>query len=173
MNNNDYICTGYHGTTKEKAKYIITSKRFPYSCDDEEWLGTGIYFFENDYLQAEDWCTKARGYCEWSVIKSRLEAETVIDLIDKETLNRFNESANKIKNKYKNRRDGKPRKLINAVIIDAMFKVKPYDIIRAAFHISNYRMADRINILPVQIQLCVKNRNCIKSIEEVIDCENI
>ncbi len=43
------ICklTGYHGTTKENAKIIIESNKFLKSNSEEDWLGPGIYFYNN------------------------------------------------------------------------------------------------------------------------------
>lgn len=158
---------GYHGTSKESAKYIVKEKTFPVSMDEEEWLGKGVYFFENDKLQAIDWCTKARKYSEWAVIRSNLEVCTVVDLIDKGTYNRFKEIAIKMEKRYKTKKDKSPRKLINSVVLEAMYKIEKYDMVRAAFPVPSEKPADRTNICAMQIQLCVRNRNCIKTIEEV------
>ena len=44
--------TGYHGTTKERAKKIVEENKFNISNENDEWLGKGIYFYEkySDYL---------------------------------------------------------------------------------------------------------------------------
>ena len=46
--------TGYHGTTTERGKEILDNKCFKVSESNKEWLGTGIYFY-NEYRDAYDW----------------------------------------------------------------------------------------------------------------------
>jgi len=72
-----YTCIGYHGTTRESALKILASKKFLISKGKNQWLGEGVYFFENDLKQAYNWCTKARKYSNWVIIKSRIEADTL------------------------------------------------------------------------------------------------
>ena len=40
------LLTGYHGTTQESAKSILKEKQFKLSQSNKEWLGEGIYFYE-------------------------------------------------------------------------------------------------------------------------------
>ncbi|MFD2368521.1 hypothetical protein ACFSO0_00615 [Brevibacillus sp. GCM10020057] len=157
---------GYHGTTRESADKILSEQRFPFSVDDEEWLGDGVYFFENDRKQAEYWCTKVRKYKAWTVLESQIEASKVIDLLDTETREEFQKIAEKLKDRYHKRKDQKPRKLINAVVLNAMYKIAPYDMVRAAFVIPRGHTVYRTNIEPIHIQLCVRNHSCIKTIRE-------
>lgn len=168
MGNKMHKYIGYHGTSKEAATSILNSKCFKISNDDEEWLGEGVYFFEDDPIQAVDWCTKVNRFSEWSVLKSDLEAEKVINMLDRKTYTQFKELSKLVKGKYNTRKDRKPRKLINSVIFNMMYNIEKYDMVRAAFQIPSAECADRSNILPMQIQLCVRNRECIKSIEEEI-----
>jgi len=49
--------TGYHGTSQEFAKKILESESFDLSVGKEEWLGTGIYFYEG-YSDALNWAAK-------------------------------------------------------------------------------------------------------------------
>lgn len=158
---------GYHGTTDINAKNILKTKYFNFSQDDEEWLGKGIYFFQDDVKQAYYYCVKAKKYISWTIIKCNIEAKDVIDLDDLSTLEEFQKFANKIKCRYKKRSDGKPRKLINAVAINSMYEAKHFDIIKKTFEIPEGFITERTNIIPMQVQLCVRNRNCIKTIEEV------
>lgn len=42
------ICiTGYHGTSQSCASSILTDKHFRESASKREWLGAGVYFFED------------------------------------------------------------------------------------------------------------------------------
>lgn len=45
--NEKNIITVFHGTTKESALKILKEKHFDKSCNDDDWLGTGIYFYDN------------------------------------------------------------------------------------------------------------------------------
>lgn len=166
MNTNRKL-VGYHGTTKESAENIIKTNTFKISNDDEEWLGKGIYFFEDDILQAKDWCVKAKCYNKWTIIRSNIEANTLIDLVDRKTYTDFETLAKKFNKRYLKRSDGKLRKLINAVVINAMYEIIKFDVIRAIFPIPSSKAPERCNILPMQVQICVRNSKCIKSIEEV------
>lgn len=165
--NNGYKSIAYHGTTRLKAVSIIKQKSFTVSRDDEEWLGDGIYFFEGDIRQAQYWCTKSRHYKEWAVIKSIIEAQTVINLVDTDTYERFAASFGKFDGKYKTRKNKEPRKIINAVVLNALYDKMKYDVVRAIFPVTYMDRAKRSNILPMQIQLCIRHNDCIKTIEEV------
>lgn len=161
------IFIGYHGTTRTYGENIMATKYFRYSVGEEEWLGTGVYFFEDDIIQARDFCVKARQYKAWMIIKSEIKATKVIDLINSEHLAEFRTIANKIRDRYKKQSDGRPRELLNSVILNIMYRVNPYELVRACFVIPRAREIYRTNITPMQIQLCVRNRCCIKSYEEV------
>lgn len=53
---------GYHGTTLEAAKKIITDGFRP-SSNPWEWLGHGIYFWQDAPNRARDWAKEViRGY---------------------------------------------------------------------------------------------------------------
>ena len=47
---------GYHGTSKTKAMNI-QSNGFVASDNDYDWLGTGIYFFQDAPIRAKQWAT--------------------------------------------------------------------------------------------------------------------
>lgn len=168
MSNEVHKYIGYHGTSKEAADLILKSNYFYSSRDEEEWLGEGVYFFEDDSLQALDWCKKVKKFNGYCILKSDIEAEKVVNMIDKKTYREFSELSKHIKGKYKTRSDHKPRKLINSVIFNIMYNIEKYDIVRAAFPIMTEEVADRSNIVPMQIQLCVRNKECIKSVKEEI-----
>lgn len=162
------VFQGFHGTERSSAHEILKTGYFKYSIDDEEWLGKGIYFFDFDYKQAWYFCEKARKYSEWAVLSCNIVTDNYIDLNMTDHFEAFKSFANKLKNRYKTRSDGKPRKLINAVVLNVMLEAKPFDLVRAVFAVSPGYPVDRTNIIPVQFQICVRNRDCIKSIEEVV-----
>jgi hypothetical protein len=71
---------GYHGTTTTKARNILT-QGFRASDNDYDWLGTGIYFFQDAPMRAKQWATQQ--YPENpAVIRALIRLDNRIDLFD-------------------------------------------------------------------------------------------
>lgn len=158
---------GFHGTTIECADKILETKEYKFSFKEEEWLGKGVYFFEKDKKQAINFCTKARKYKNYCVLKSELAPEIFLDLDDTETMEYMETIAKKLKGRYMKLKNGQPRKLINSVILETIYNTIPYDMVKKTFPVEKKNTIDRTNFEWVQIQMCVRNRKCICSIEEV------
>ncbi|WP_310426200.1 hypothetical protein [Chamaesiphon sp. VAR_48_metabat_135_sub] len=71
---------GYHGTSKTKAASILENG-FLTSDNDYDWLGTGIYFFQDAPMRAKQWATEQHPN-EPAVICARIRLENCIDLFD-------------------------------------------------------------------------------------------
>lgn len=165
-NSNNLI--GYHGTTIESADKIIATGAFNFSNKEEEWLGKGVYFFEDDIEQAVRFCTKARNYPNYSVLKSEITANRCINLDNSEAMEKILDISNKIKGRYLNLKDGvTKRKLTNSVILEAMYKLEPYDVVKKTFVIDRVPIIERTNFVWTQVQICVRNRSCINNTREV------
>lgn len=93
------IITGYHGTSEKCADEIIASKKYELSNGDEEWLGSGIYFYEQ-YIDAWKW-TRQRKYNKPSILHSiiKVRKDEVIDF-DTEEGKRKEETFKKICAKF-------------------------------------------------------------------------
>lgn len=52
------LITGYHGTTETYAHNILAEGEYHISCSDTEWLGDGIYFYEQ-FSDAFNWRPKS------------------------------------------------------------------------------------------------------------------
>jgi len=79
----------YHGTSKESGEKIKRENSYKFSCGDNQWLGTGAYFFIDSIysespiedakcwaqLEAYDKDTKSYTYNEYSVIKNFIEGQ--------------------------------------------------------------------------------------------------
>jgi len=46
---------GYHGCTKEVGERLLAGEPFKPSTHNWEWLGEGIYFWENNPRRALEW----------------------------------------------------------------------------------------------------------------------
>lgn len=71
---------GYHGTNKRSAQKII-ARGFDFSTNDYDWLGTGVYFFQDAHRRAAAWA-RERYPDSPAVIRSELVLENCIDLLD-------------------------------------------------------------------------------------------
>jgi len=163
------VFEGFHGTTRNSADEILKTGYFNFTNGEEEWLGKGIYFFDIDVKQACYFCAKARKYTEWAVLSCNIVTDNYIDLTMIDHYEAFKKTVAKLKNRYLKRSDGTPRKLMNSVYVNAMYDMTPFDLIRAVFIVPPGYEVDRTNIYPSELQICVRNRNCIKSVREVIN----
>lgn len=83
----------YHGTTETRAKLILARQHFISSCKNNEWLGTGVYFFPYQehaarWIQAKRF--KGQGTC---ILCANLvyTEEQLLDLDDPAQLQHLNE----------------------------------------------------------------------------------
>lgn len=70
----------YHGTSKQAANVII-QQGFNLSANDYDWLGTGVYFFQDAPVRAMRWATQQHPENP-AVIRSLIRLENCIDLLD-------------------------------------------------------------------------------------------
>jgi len=71
---------GYHGTSAEVAAAII-QQGFNFSSNDYDWLGTGVYFFQDAPVRAWEWANQQHP-ANPAVIRSSIRLEDCIDLLD-------------------------------------------------------------------------------------------
>jgi len=89
-----------------------------------------------------------------------------LDLCDLETFELFKALVHKIENRMSNKGNNK-FEWRELHVIDLIYRLWPFDVVRAAYVIPKGKPIPGTNIYPIQIQVCVKNLECIKSIEEV------
>jgi hypothetical protein len=77
---NSLIVHGYHGTSQTKAANIL-KHGFLASDNDYDWLGTGIYFFQDAPIRAKQWATQQHPN-DPVVICALIQLENCIDLFD-------------------------------------------------------------------------------------------
>ncbi|MBW4620578.1 MAG: hypothetical protein KME17_14640 [Cyanosarcina radialis HA8281-LM2] len=71
---------GYHGTSQAQAASILKNG-FQSSDNDYDWLGTGVYFFQDAPIRAREWARK-RHPENPAVICALIRLENCIDLLD-------------------------------------------------------------------------------------------
>ena len=81
------VVTGYHGTSVEAAERILT-EGFKPSQNQWEWLGHGVYFWQDAPLRAYEWgreWLKRRGYDgPVAVVAAEILLVDFMDLLDQQ-----------------------------------------------------------------------------------------
>ena len=74
------IVSGYHGTSSEAAEKIMV-EGFQPSRNPYDWLGDGVYFFQDAPQRAWDWAIERQGNFA-AVVGANILLEGCIDLLD-------------------------------------------------------------------------------------------
>lgn len=158
---------GYHGTSKENGEVILSTRKFRIAGTFRDWLGKGAYFFENDRHQAYMFYKfKDRNnvleHDKICVIGACLNAEVCIDLLCDEDRNFIKEYAKKLKQVIKNKEKEIGKwKHKEGFVLDMLYRSSPYDFVRAAYMVPKQSKDAICEFEPIQIQICVKNIDCI------------
>lgn len=70
------LLLGYHGCDRETAEKVLAGEDFEFSKNPYDWLGHGVYFWENDPERAMQW---AESLLERGKIKTPAAVGAVID----------------------------------------------------------------------------------------------
>ena len=76
----DPIARGYHGTSKMAAEAILR-EGFQHSGNPYDWLGDGVYFFQDASQRAIEWATNWYGD-DAAVVAAEIVLTDCLDLID-------------------------------------------------------------------------------------------
>ena len=76
----ELIVSGYHGTSSEAANMILR-EGFQISRNTYDWLGDGVYFFQDASARAWEWAFKRHGN-GGAVIGAEIRIADCMDLLD-------------------------------------------------------------------------------------------
>ncbi|HSU12904.1 hypothetical protein [Longimicrobium sp.] len=71
---------GFHGTSVERAERILAAG-FRASRNDYDWLGDGVYFFQDAPGRAREWAAERFG-SEAAVVGAEIDLTDCLDLLD-------------------------------------------------------------------------------------------
>ncbi len=74
------LVRGYHGTSSEVAD-IIAAEGFQLSRNTYDWLGDGVYFFQDAPLRAWEWAIDRHG-SNAAVMGAEIQITDCLDLLD-------------------------------------------------------------------------------------------
>jgi len=82
------LLIGFHGCDKSRQQRLLVDSRYiPFSMEPYDWLGHGMYFWENNYDRAFQWAKEkeAKGRInEAAVIGAVIDLSNCCDLIESE-----------------------------------------------------------------------------------------
>lgn len=180
------LVVGFHGCDKSVVDAVIAGKtELLASANDYDWLGSGIYFWENNEDRAWQWAKqlstrKSSSVKEPAVIGAIIDLGYCLDLTDSFYLQELKTSYSVLKELYadanmplpRNETIGKStdlliRKLDCAVVQTALTYNKkanahPYDSVKGVFGEGQELYPNAGFREKNHIQICVCNPNCIK-----------
>lgn len=175
------LVLGFHGCHKDVFESVIKNgQHLKRSENDYDWLGNGIYFWENSYERAYDWA-KARYSDDASVVGAVIDLGYCLNLTDYNSspvlrlgynllklYHDSNGSSMPVNRNGRSKTDLLLRNLDCAVIeqIHKYYREKnfePYDSIRGIFTEGKEVYPGSGFVEKTHTQLCIVNPNCIKA----------
>jgi hypothetical protein len=158
--------TAYHGTRLDRAEYILTDGYK--NSKETEWMGKGVYFFPdfkhfNGVKEAISWAKVVRRYRKWAILVSTIKGKTFLNLMHKKDKNLYFQYTNIMIDKHLEA--GKTiDEFDEYVVFKYIDQERPkLDFIIASIDTKKRYRGFKSNIIGrQQVQLCVKNTNCIK-----------
>lgn len=173
---------GFHGCDRETARSIISDPKCSLHASDNlyDWLGSGIYFWENSPARALEWAKKAqkakisKGVIEEPcVIGAVIDLGHCLNLTDTKHTLFLKETYAFVKSSYENINEPCPKntiykreldcEVINATDYITKAKGLPrYDSVRSPFMEGDEVYPDAGFLEYTHLQICIRNPNCIK-----------
>ncbi len=169
------LVIGYHGTSIEVAEKVINAKgslHLSTSVKDYDWLGSGIYFWENSQRRAEAWANERHPKSP-TVIGAVMQMGSCFDLLDQKFCDLADIAAKAMADDFASKGEALPVNMGKAHRYDCslMEFLKfgqqevyggPYDSARAAF-MEGDQIAGMSDFRhQTHIQIAIFNPNCIK-----------
>jgi len=169
---------GFHGCDQEtRDKIVLHRDVFKESVNEYDWLGHGVYFWENDFERAFQWAKERTQYP--AVIGALIEPGNCLDLLEQSSRERLKEGYEMLKisasehslNLPKNKA-GKDHLLRNLDCAVINFYCEQYyeqydirfDSVRGAFWEGEPLFPGAAIKEKSHVQICIRNRECIKAV---------
>ncbi|MCI8699746.1 MAG: hypothetical protein HFJ47_00190 [Clostridia bacterium] len=190
MNKFDTTIVGYHGTENQSANLILSNNKYNKSNNEDDWLGSGIYFYDNlenailynirNYINKNKIYPKYVDLIEERVILVNVikcKEDEIVDLNEFENLRKFLGLWKIFYDKVKNDEEYKKLKLKDGYMINWLYENTIYfkgcKIFKNVFNLDLrfkrniskiFNKKTRIGYNLNQIFICVVDDSCIKSI---------
>ncbi|HLP73530.1 MAG TPA: hypothetical protein VK155_11555 [Bacteroidales bacterium] len=180
------LILGFHGCDRSEADKLISDPSYTRSSHESyDWLGHGMYFWENNPSRAMHWAElkhKAGKIKEPFSIGAVLELRRCLDLLDSSNIellrycfNLFKSEAERLKKPIpenidhpKSKGHDRTLRYLDCAIIEYTHSFlkeqgqKPFDSVRAAFFEGDPIYPGAAFYEKAHIQICIINPDCIK-----------
>ncbi len=189
---------GFHGCDEETAKDVFSGKkRLKKSTNEWDWLGSGIYFWENNPQRALEYAKHLVKHPERctnriktpAVVGAVIDLGYCLDLLNEKSI-RLVKAANEIYCKIREANDQPPAENQNVegsndfllryrdcAVIETLHtfykenKNPPFDSVRGMFTEGDPLYQNAGFHEKNHIQICIRNPNCIKGYFRVLDSD--
>ena len=159
---------GYHGTTSEIAERLVNGEPFTASSNNDDWFGTGIYFWEYAPKQAWWWAENFKKNTEPAVVGAVIRLGHCLDLLDPLNVKILQEFHNKTLETWNSLgepipKNGNQHKNLDCAVFNLFYNeahTRPIETARAVYvpTQSNKRAWPRSWIYEqAHIQICIRN----------------
>ncbi|MDP1586210.1 MAG: hypothetical protein Q8M07_00580 [Prosthecobacter sp.] len=180
------IHIGYHGCDRETGERVLAGKtELLLSTNDYDWLGDGIYFWENDPERALNWALagarhgkKSRGRISAPfIIGAVIQIGNCLDLMQAESIRLVKDAHTDLKDLYEVFNLALPEnrlvkgelvlRRLDCAVIQSLHQERKesglpaFDTVRAAFPEGTPLYQNAGFLERTHIQICVRNPTCI------------
>ncbi|MCB6993008.1 hypothetical protein LI177_05855 [bacterium 210820-DFI.6.37] len=172
---------GFHGCDRSVAETVLyKNQELKTSINTYDWLGNGIYFWENSYSRALDWAKHSAKVEEPFVLGAIIDLGHCLNLTDFGSFEilkqgyrvlRYKSEINGVnlpKNRGKSKDNDYLLRDLDCAVIEQIHEMRreeneiPYDSVRGLFQEGKPIYEGSGFLEKTHIQLCVRNPNCIK-----------
>lgn len=172
------LILGFHGCSKETyEKVLYNHEELSSSTNDYDWLGNGIYFWENSYARALEWAQTHKADKNPSVVGAVLDLGFCLNLSDYGCTRVLETAYKQLKRESKDAEtdlpqnggnNNKPLRRLDCAVIERRHKLNKdlrrpaYDSVRGIFYEGGPIYPDSGIFEKTHIQIYIRNPNCIK-----------
>ncbi len=172
------LVLGFHGCNRETyEKVLYHHEELNSSTNDYDWLGNGIYFWENSYERAVEWAQTHKPDENPSVIGAVIDLGFCLNLSDYGCTQALSKAYEMLKLETETTgtklpqnggKTDKPLRRLDCAVIERLHKMnrdlnrQEYDSVRGIFMEGDAIYPDSGIREKTHIQICVRNPNCIK-----------
>lgn len=172
---------GFHGCDQSVAESVLyKNQELRASLNRYDWLGNGIYFWENSYARALDWAINSSKVTTPFVLGAVIDLGHCLNLTDFGSLEILKEAYQILKykaelngvelpqNKGRSKDNDYLLRDLDCAVIEQIHAIReeesaePYDSVRGLFQEGKPIYPGSGFLEKTHIQLCIKNPNCIK-----------
>jgi hypothetical protein len=175
---------GYHGCEREVAEKVLGSSKehLQFSRNTWDWLGSGIYFWENNPQRALDWAKRHKQ--EPAVVGAIIDLGNCLDLLEAESIDAVEEAYGSLKETIEAAGKQLPentggqdrlRRALDCEVINYLHgmlereNAEPYGSVRAAFLEGDPIYPKAGFHKETHIQMCVRNPDLIMGYFRVLE----